>query len=785
VVGALDRKLWRDLVRLKGQVLTIALVVAAGIASYVTLRSTWASLTDSRDAYYQSHRFADVFASLKRAPESVARRIESVPGVASVHTRVVHNILLPVPGQSVPANGLVISLPTDRAAPLNALYLRSGRLPAPGRADEVVVVEPYAKAHELMPGSVMTAVLNGARRQLRVVGVALSPEFIFVAAPGEFAPDDKRYAVLWMDRAVLAPAFRMEGGFNNVVMRLQPGAQVRSVVTAVDDILQPYGGLGAVGRDKQMSSFLLEGELSQLEQFALAFPLIFLAVAAFLLNVVLSRLVNLQRQQIAVLKAVGYRDRRIALHYLELVSIIVVVGATLGVVIGAELGEGMTNLYGRYFRFPTKLYHLNWSIAAVAIAISLGAAIVGALGSMRRVARMPPAEAMRPPAPPTYRAGSISLARFLGPAPTMVLREVRRKPWRLLLSCLGIAAALGILLIGRVGYDSFTFLYNTVIHEQQRADTTVTFIRPIRSRATRELLHMPGVLDAEGGRAVAVRFHANHRHRDGIIDGLPENPRLRRVVDRKARHVTIPRMGLALSKKLGEILNLEVGDTIHVEVREGNRGIIPMTVSLLVDDAFGLQAYMNISALHRTLNQEHTFTSVNLRTDPHYADEIQRRLQRLPSVAVITRKANMIERMEEQSGETMLVMSLILTGFAVVIAVGVVYNNARVALSMRSRDLSSMRILGFTRREISTVLLGELAIQVIVAIPVGLFLGVQWAKAVMSTMDPETYRMSVYISNESYTFSVLVIIAAGITSALLVRRKLDRLDLISVLKTGG
>ena len=411
MVGALDRKLWRDILRLKGQVITISLVVAAGIAAYVTLRSTWASLTDSRDTYYERYRFADVFATLKRAPESVGRRIEAIDGVAVAYTRVVHTISLPMPGMPEPAQGQIISLPDHGVSPLNALYLRSGRMPEPGHADEVAVVEPFAKAHQLEPGDSVPAVLNGTLRQLRIVGVALSPEFIFVAAPGEFAPDDRRFAVLWMNRSMMAPAFKMEGAFNDVVLRLQPGADEHAVIAAVDRVLEPYGGLGAIGRAKQPSHFLLQGELSQLQSYAVFFPLIFLVVAAFLLNVVLSRLVSLQRQQIAVLKAVGYSDRRIALHYLELVSIIVVVGAVIGVAMGDYLGQGVTNLYGRYFRFPTKVYHLDADVAAVAILISLTSALAGALGAMRRVARMPPAEAMRPPAPTSYGVGILERLR--------------------------------------------------------------------------------------------------------------------------------------------------------------------------------------------------------------------------------------------------------------------------------------------------------------------------------------------------------------------------------------
>ena len=782
---AIDRKLVRDLGLLKGQVATIAVVVACGIAAYVTMRSAWSSLTWSRDTYYERYRFADVFAHLERAPDAVADRIEAVDGVAVVYPRVVEDVLLPIPGEPEPATGRLVSIPEHGQPPLNALYIRTGRLPEAGRTDEVVVLEAFANAHALKPGDAIPAVINGALRELRVVGVALSPEYVFAARPGELAPDDRRFAILWMHRRVLGAAFEMEGAFNDVALRLQPGASEDEVLTRLDDILEPYGGLGAVGRDHQASNFYIEGELSQLEQFATVIPFIFLAVAAFLLNVVLSRLVGLQRTQIAVLKALGYSNWQVGRHYLALMMIIVSIGAVLGIGLGAWLGKGMTGLYAGFFRFPVLAYRLEPAVAAVGVLVSAVAAIAGGLITIRQVVKLPPAEAMRPPSPPRYRVSIVerlALSRLFGTSAMMVFRELRRRPLRAILSSLGIAAAIGILVVGRFSYDSFDYLLHGPLAAQQRGDMTVQFLRPVPERAARELAHLPGVIAAEGTRVVPVRFVAGHLERDSAIQTVGEPPLLRHVVDRRGNEIAIEG-GLALSRILAERLDVEPGEPVTVEILEGQRQVLSIPVTQLVDDAFGMQGYMTLRQLHRMLGAEVSVTAVDLRIDRGASDEIHRRLQQYPNVALITRTGDLVERFEEQTGEMMWIMTLILATFAASIAIGVVYNNARVALSMRQRDLASLRVLGFHRREISAVLLGELAVHMILAIPIGLLLGTWWARAVMATVDPESFRLPVVISSQSYAFAALVATGAGLVSALLVRRKLDRLDLIAVLKT--
>ena len=783
---ALQTKLLRDLNSLKGQVITIALVVACGIASYVTMRSTWSSPYESKDTYFERYRFADLFVSLKRAPESLVPRVEEIPGVARVYSRVVQVATVPMPGLSEVARAYLVSLPSNGEPILNGVYLRSGRLPRRGSDVEAVVVESFAKAHKLVVGDSIPVVINGKLRDLRLVGIGLSPEYVFLGGMGDFVPDDKQIAALWMQREVLAPAFDMDGAFNNLVLDLQPGADEKAVMRQLDLLLEPYGGLGTIPRDKQISNFLLEGELSQLEQMATVVPVIFLAVAAFLLNIVLSRLILLQRQQIAALKALGYTTLQVTLHYLQFAFVVVLLGSVMGLAFGAWMGGGLTALYAEYFRFPTLVFRITPKVAIVGIGVSFLAASVGALASVLQVTRLSPAEAMRPAAPARYKRGlldRLGITWLFGMSSMMVLRELRRRPVRLALSSLGIAAAVGIMVVGRFGTDSMTNLIDVIFHKEQRGDLTVAFLQPRPVGVEHELELLPGVLDAEGSRVVPVRFRSGPRWRESAIVGMPAQARLRGLVDRNGTSAILPKRGLMMSAKLAEILSLKVGDVVEAELREGKRAQLELPVVALIDDSFGLQAYMNIDDLHRRLHQERSLSLVQLKVDPTQLDDLRKRLKRMPAIAQVTVKSVVVERFKGQSAETMRVMTLLLSFFGAVIAIGVVYNNARVSLSMRARDLASLRVLGFSQREVSSILLGELAVQMIIGIPLGLVIGTYWCHALMNINDPETYRFALYVSNESYAFASLVAIAAALVSALLVRRKLSRQDLIEVLKT--
>ena len=594
---ALDRKLIRDLWEMKGQSLAIAAVVAAGVTMFVTYLSNFDSLQRTRTAYFERARFADVFASLERAPSSLEARIAALPGVETVATRVVADVTLDVPGMSEPAVGRLISIPDRGHPPLNDLYVRRGRWVDPASPDEVLASETFCEAHGFEPGDRVAAIINGRRRWLTIAGIALSPEYVYAIRPGEIFPDKRQFGIFWMGRRALAAAFDMEGGFNDIAIATAHGADTRDLMVALDRLIEPYGGRGAIPQSLQPSAWTLDNELRQLQTFGFITPAVFLGVAVFVLNVALTRALSLQRVQIASLKALGYADRELAWHYVKWALVIAGAGAIGGVAAGAWLGSSLIGLYNEFFRFPALDYRLSAGVACLSVIVSLVVAALGAQAAVRRAVRIPPAEAMRPAAPARYRHSAIERwwrRLRLTPATRMILRNLERQPVRSALSVLGIAFAVAVLVIGLAFVDVMNVLLDEQFVMGMRQDATISFVRPRPPRAMSSVRHLPGVLEVQPIRDVAVRLRAGHRSRTLAITGLPASPRLQRIVTRTGRVMSLPPDGLVLSAMLARILDVAPGDAIQVEVLEGTRVARWVEVAALVDDSIGLRAYMRI-----------------------------------------------------------------------------------------------------------------------------------------------------------------------------------------------
>jgi len=782
----LDRKLLRDLWGMKGQALAIGLVLAAGVTMYVAYQSNFDSLRRTQAAYYDRFRFADVFAATKRAPQRLEERIREIPGVARVATRVVADVALDVPGFVEPVKGRLISIPDDARPALNDLFLRTGRWLEPGRPDEVLLSEAFALAHGLRPGDRLAALINGRRRMLRIVGLALSPEYIYVIPPGELIPDDRRFGIVWLERRALAAAFDMEGGFNDVSLGLMPGASEPEVLSRLDRLLDPYGGTGALPRRLQISSWTLDNELLQLQTFGLLVPAIFLGIAAFLLNVAMTRTLSIQRPQIASLKALGYTGREIGWHYVKWALVIALFGAALGIASGSWLGAGMIALYNQYFKFPILLYRLSGGVAVGALAFGLLAAALGAVVAVRRAIAIPPAEAMRPEQPARYRTSVVEhprVQRRLTHATRMVLRNLERQPWRALASVVGIGFAVGIMLFGFVFLDAMTLLGDVQFALALRQDVTVSFVEPASARALHEVAALPGAMRVEPLRQVPARLRFGHRYRHLAVTGLVADPTLNRVVDMKGRPVSVPPEGLLLSKVLGRVLGVRPGDSVTLEVLEGARPVRRARVAGLVDDAMGIAAYMEIGALHRLLREGGSLSGAYLQVDPARLETLYRRLKTIPAVAGVAVTSAALESFRSVMAESFNLVTAFNVGFAGIIAFGVVYNAARISLSERSRELASLRVLGFSIGEISLILLGELALLTLLAVPLGLLIGLGLSNFVLAQLQSEVYRIPLVVTAKNVAWSVLTVLAAAAFSGLAVRRKLDHLDLVAVLKT--
>ena len=783
---ALNRKLWRDLWQLRAQALAIALVVAAGVATWVMFRTTLDSLATSRDWYYQTYRFADVFLPLERAPLRVAERIAEIPGVVATQVRVVAPVTVDVAGFPELVSGLITSVPDRGESHVNRLYLRTGRRPEPTRDDEVLLAAAFAEAHGLGPGDTLVVNVKGHRKQLRIVGIAQSPEFVNQLRPGGVFPDYKRYAVMWMARTPLSHAWDMDGAFNDVVVRLQAGASVQAVIERLDRLFDRYGGSGAFARKDQLSHRFLTQEMHGLTQMSGIFPAIFIGVAAFLLNVVVTRLVITQRTQVAALKAFGYGNGGVALHYIGMVLVIVLAGVLLGIAAGAWLGVRLSAIYTHFFRLPWLHFVLSPATLVQAGLISAAAGVAGALVAVRLVVQLRPAEAMRPEPPALYRQSlieRIGLQRFLSAPSRMILRHLRHRPLKTLFSVIGLAFAAAILMTGRFQRDTVDFMMRVQFNLAQRQDVTLSFTGPTSHRAVHELHGLPGVLHAEGFRSVPVQLRHEHRRWRTRVLGLPPDATLRRVPDRDLRPVDVPAQGIMLTDYLADLLDVRVGELLELQILEGARPRRTVPVTGLVGEYLGVSGYMRLDALNGLLREGPALSGAWLAVDARRMPALFEAFRDTPRVAGIQVREDEIRNFHRSMDEMVIYYSTVALGFAIIIAVGVVYNAARITLTERNRDLASLRVLGFTRGEISYILLGELAVLTLVALPVGLWLGRGLCFYIASVMDSDLYRLPVVLNPDAYAFSAGVVLAAALGSALLVRRRLDRLDLIAVLKT--
>lgn len=781
-LAPLNAKLLRDLWRLRAQALAIALVMAAGVGMVVMSYGMMRSLEATREVYYARYGLADIWAPLRRAPDSLARDLRAVPGVAGVESRVSAHATLDIDGIVEPVSARIHSLPLD----LNRLVLRTGRLPRPDRPDEVVASELFVKAARLSLGDTIPALVHGKRIELRLVGTALSPEYVYAVAPGQVFPDNRRFGVLWMAREPLSAALDMRGGFNELLVRLAPGASAEESIRRLDLATAHYGATGAYGRDLQSSDRFVSSEIDQLRTTVEILPPIFLAVAAFLLNILLARLVDTEREVIGLLKAFGYRSGAIVRHYAALALLLSVGGVVLGWALGAWMGHGAAGMYQDYFTFPFLTFVAGLDIYLIAAGLALLAVVLGAFTAVMRAQRLTPSEAMRPPAPAHYSRRGISdrIVRIMPDEPSrMILRGLFRRPLRSLAGVLGIAAAQALYIASASSTDNVDRMIELVFERGQRADLALTFAEPRDAHVVSELAALPGVQRVETWRGVPVELAKGPRRVRESLLGLPRGAALMRMVTLDGAVIEPPAQGAIISSQLARKLDARAGDSIEVQVTEGERQHFTVPVAQVIDVPLGAAAVVERGVLARYLGEGEVASGAYVMAEPGRTDALYAALKQAPMIAGVSVSSAALRGIRETISESMGIVTLFNTIFAMLIVVGVTYTAARISLSERARDLASMRVLGYRKGEAGFVLLGELAALALAALPLGLVLGIALSRYITASFSSDLFLIPSAVSARTLAEGVLVVALAAAGTAWLIRRSADRLDLVRALKT--
>ncbi|WP_088329757.1 ABC transporter permease [Lacimicrobium sp. SS2-24] len=785
MTSVLHRKTVRDLWQIKGQAFAIAMVVAFGVMMLIMMEGLISSLSDTRDDYYQRYRLADVFAPLKRAPQQILHRISTLPQVSAVQGRVNGGARIDLPQISAPIHARAISLPEFGEPRLNHVFLAEGRLLSPSHQEEILLLEGFARAHGLTPGDTLATTIHGVKRRLKIVGLAQAPEFLYTTAPGELVPDDGRFAVIWMNQKALEAAYDMDGAVNEVLVKLAPGSNQQAFISRLDQLLAKYGGLGAYGRDEHISNRFISEEINGLIMSSKIVPPLFLAVAAFLLNIVAARMVQAQRSQIGLLKAFGYSDMVVALHYLKFVMIIAIIGALIGCIAGVMAGRSLSGFYQQYYKFPFLVFAIEPFSLVKGFVVSMLAAAVGCALVMQRILRLTPAIAMSPPSPTDYSKSltfGTRLRRWLDQPTRMVLRSAFRQPLRLMLSIMGISLGMALSVAMLSVMTAFDRTLDLSFDNINRSDVTVSFIEPLSVSTLYALQGMPGVHQVEGVREVPVKFvHGRHHYR-GAITALPEVSELYRALNSQQQPIYLPSEGIVLSHSLAKTLAVKTGEYIQVEVQEGQRPTLDVPVVALANTLLGSPAFMQRSSLNRLMGQPLRVSSAYLKIDPAVSATLYEKLKSMPVVAGVSLSADSRAALAKVMDSGAGAMRFIMISIAALITFGIIYNTARIAFSERTRELASLRVIGLTRAETSFILLGEIALITLLALPIGAVIGHYLSYLIAMGFDTDLYQIPVSFQPANHAIAGIAVIVATCTCAMLVMRDIHRLDLVSSLK---
>ncbi|MFA7595231.1 MAG: ABC transporter permease [Novosphingobium sp.] len=782
---ALDLKLVRDLWHMRGQALAIALVLAAATATFILSTSVHRSLTETRDAYYARNDFADVFASMTRAPRGIVARVAEIPGVRRAEGSIQQFATLDFPDRVEPMRALINSVNEHGHSRLNRLTLRQGRMPHPGQPSEVVADEAFAEANALAIGASMDALIYGKKQRLTIVGIGLAPDYIYALAPGDLIPDNSRFGVFWMGEEALEAATDRTEAINTLALTLERGASEGDIIRRIDSLLAPYGGTGAYGREDHLSHAFLENELMQLDAMTKVIPPVFLLVSTFLVYIVLGRMIRTERTQIGLIKAFGYSDWAIGWHYLKFAVAVALLATMLGSLAGIWMGRAMTQLYAEYYRFPFLYYRLSSGIVLGAAALAIGAAGLGALGGMRAAIRLTPAVAMSPPAPPAYRAGMVErLGHKAGFSAIghMVVRHIARWPGRSAVTSFGVALSMALLFATMQFLDASRTMLDSYFFRSQRQDLTVTFTEPRNEDAIFALAQIPGVQRVEATRAIAVKMsHGNRVERTAIESSGPDSLLSARI-DSDGNEIALPPAGLMLSRQLADQLGVRAGDSVHVEMLGGRRTRMMQPVVSIVDEFIGARAYAAEATLEALARDAAPAGAALLKIDPDARRDILARLKQMPVVLGVTERDAALELFEEMLDENLFTMMFFYISFASAITVGVVYNSARILFSERAHELATLRVLGYHRSEVGIVLLGELALLVAAAVPFGCLVGYWMAQLMTAMFSSDLFRLPFAPSRATYGYSILIVLAAALATAFTVALRVLRLDMVRVLK---
>ena len=784
----LTKKTVRGIIRNRGQAIAVTMVVLCGTACYICLASLHRNLQLTRDTYYAQNRFADFEIMVERVPLTTLFKLEDIPGVRQVRGRIVEEVKLEIPGNEKSLTGRIVSMPDTKRNVLNNVVLKSGRYFEGGERNEVIVSDRFADANALEVGDSIRATLDGRQHTLRIVGLGLSPEYVYVIRNvQELVPSPERFGILWVPEHFAETAMNMQEARNNIIGSVDNPDRLDAILEKANDLLDSYGVYAKVKQKDQVSNQFISGEITGLSVTARIVPTVFLGVSSLVILILLNRMVRNERMQIGLMKAYGYSNLSVAAHYLQYALILSGVGCVGGFLLGHWLATQMIKIYVQFYNFPILESRVYPDVLVHATLIALAFALLGAAGAAHRASRIQPAESMRPESPAVghrvFLERIVLLWRRLSFTWKMIARNVARSKFRSSLNVFGIMISCALIIVGYFSIDGMNYLIDYQFEQTQKQDARVSFIIERGKDALNEAARLDHVRKAEPLLQYPFEVRSEWRTRDMLIEGLPQDAQLQFLFDTEGRRIDVNGPGIILSERIAGKLGVKPGDSVVLKPLMGKiRKEKTVTVSKVIQQYFGSTGYMELGALSRVLDEPFAINAALLRTDPGTEHLLNTQIKKIPGITAIELKGDAKRNLEQTMAQSMSIMSFMTVIFAAVISFSIIYNVTTVTLAERERELASLRVLGFTNAEVGRILYNENFVTGVIGLLLGMPFGMGLCKLMVNAYDTDIFTMPYHLSFKTLVIANVLTIFFIILANLAVRRKIYGLNLVEVLK---
>jgi putative ABC transport system permease protein len=779
----------RDLRASLAQSIALVVIVMLGVASYAASVAAYRDLGTSYQRTYDQLKLADVTFSVQNAPESVANDIRNIDGVQAVDARLVIDTGMEwtqADGQTNgPIRARLIGIPTGQHPAVDDVLVLKGIYPETNQGFSALLESHFANYSHLGPGDSVKPIFNAKAIDFKIIGVAASPEYLVVSpSKQELLPSVSSFAVLFVPQSVLQNELGLNGMVNNFAVLIQPGSNSADIVKEIQTILAPYGLSDTTLQKDQPSNAALSADLGGFREIAYLMPLVILLVAAVSVYMMLGRLIRAQTQEIGLMKAIGYNNNSVLLHYLLFALFIGLLGALLGAVLGLPLGYAITKSYATELGIPVVASQFYPDLILEGVLLSLIATVMAAIGPARGTLRQSPAQAMRQDPALAQVKGRISFFEHIFRLPLWLrlpLRNVLRVPRRSLTTALGIIFAYVLFLMVWGMTDSINYFFKNNYTVVEKWNVMALFDTPQPGTIMSPIRNWQGVKKVEPFAQFPATVVVDSQSEDILLTALDPSQTMHSFqLPAGFSGGDILKQGqLILITGLMNKIGLHRGDQVTLETPFGQQDFILGPPS---DEMVNSIGYMSLTELQkRAGSAQPIYNGIYLTIDNNQAQQIKKELFQLPGVFSVQLKADLVADIQSYLILFYGIMGVMLI-FSLLMAFALLFNAMTVSVLERKREFATMRTLGAgSQRIVSLLFIENLILWIFTLVP-GLVLGYLTARGMGNSFNTDLFTFNIVIAPISYGIAVVGILLTMLLATVPAIRRVNQLDLAEATK---